>query len=168
MDDVAAAAGVKVIRTPTGEANVVAGMQAHDCVFGGEGGGGAIDPRIVAVRNSFVAMALTLNYMVETGLSLSQLVDGIPRYEMVKDKFTCPLEAAAKVQVAVRDAFCGRKGAVINDQDGIRIDLPQGWTQIRASNTEPIMRITTEAADADAANALAAEVRRIAEKVLAD
>ncbi len=167
MDDVAAAAGVKVIRTRVGEANVVAGMRAHGCVFGGEGGGGAIDPRVVAVRNSFVAMALMLNYMAETRRTVSQLVDRIPRYVMLKDKFPCPLGAAAKVQAAVREAFATRDGAAIDESDGVRIDLPQGWTQIRASNTEPIMRIVAEAPEAAAARALADEVRRIADAVLA-
>ena len=166
MDDVAAAAGVKVIRTPTGEANVVAGMLAHGCVFGGEGGGGAIDPRVVNVRNSLVGMALILNYMAETGKTVSELVDTIPRYEMIKDKFPCPMDAAPKIVAAVKDTYLAREGARINDADGIRVDLPEGWVQVRASNTEPIMRITAEGAPGGAAAALATEARRIADGIL--
>jgi len=166
MDDVAATAGVKVIRTPTGEANVVAGMLEHGCVFGGEGGGGAIDPRVVAVRDSLVGMALMLNYMADTGLTVSALVNTIPRYEMVKDKFACPMEAAPKILAAVREAYAGRAGAQVNDVDGIRVDLPGGWVQVRASNTEPIMRITAEAPPGGEASRLAAEARAMADGIL--
>ncbi|HUU22206.1 MAG TPA: phosphoglucosamine mutase [Phycisphaerae bacterium] len=166
MDDVAAAAGVKVVRTPTGEANVVAAMLAHGCIFGGEGGGGAIDPRVVAVRDSLVGMALMLNYMAETGRTVSALVDAIPRYEMVKDKFACPMAAAPRILAAVKAAYAGRKGAQVNDVDGIRVDLPEGWVQVRASNTEPIMRITAEAPPGGEASRLAAEARAIADGIL--
>ena len=166
MDDVAERAGVKLIRTPVGEANVVAGMLANGCIFGGEGGGGAIDPRVVAVRDSFVGMALMLNYMAETGKTVGELVDDLPRYTMVKEKFPCPLETAAEILRTVRDAYAGRAGAKINTEDGVRVDLPAGWTHVRASNTEPIMRITTEAQSPVAARDLTAEVRKIAEGIL--
>jgi phosphomannomutase len=166
VDDVARAAGCEVVRAPTGEANVVEAMAANDCVFGGEGGGGAIDPRVGGVRDSLVGMACVLQYMAERGQAVSLLVDEIPHYVMLKEKLPCPAGAAAEVAAAARKAFEPREGVRFNDADGLRMDLPEGWVCARASNTEPIMRIIAEAGDADAARALIDEVRGIAERVI--
>jgi phosphomannomutase len=166
MDDVAEAAGVTLYRSPTGEANVAEAMGRHGCLFGGEGGGGAIDPRVVTVRDSFVAMGLMLNAMAAGGRTVSQLVEQLPRYTMLKDKFPCPDEHAGPILAAVRDELAGRPGARVNEEDGLRVDLPEGWVQIRTSNTEPIMRITAEAADESAARDLAEQVRRIADRIV--
>jgi phosphomannomutase len=166
VDDVCAAAGAKLIRTAVGEANVASAMMEQGCIFGGEGNGGVIDPRVVFVRDSLVGIPLMLNYMAATGKSVSQLVAAIPRYEMFKDKFPCPLGGAVRVNEAVKKALAGRAGAKIDETDGLRVDLPEGWLHIRASNTEPIMRITAEAPSPAAVQKLAAEVRAIADKVL--
>ncbi len=163
IDDVAEQAGVKVFRSPTGEANVASAMVEHKCIFGGEGNGGAMDPRVVIVRDSFVGMGLLLNHLARSGKTVSQLVAGIPRYELLKDKFPCPLGAAQRAIAAVAAAYKGRAGASFDDRDGLRIDLPQGWLQIRASNTEPIMRISAEAKTLKEAQAMAQEVRKIAD-----
>ena len=168
MDDVAAAAGVKLWRTAVGEAHVAECMLRHGCVFGGEGNGGVMDPRVVLVRDSFVGIGLLLNFLAETGKTVSQLVSALPRYEMIKDKFPCPLDAAPRILAHVRDTFAGRGGAKINDQDGLRIDLPEGWTHVRPSNTEPIMRIITEAARLEDARAIAAQVRAVADDILGE
>jgi phosphomannomutase len=167
IDDVAARAGCKVLRAPTGEANVVDVMRSGGCIFGGEGGGGVIDPRVVLVRNSFVGMAMVLQYLAETGKPLSELVAEIPRYVMLKTKMPCSAEAAGKVVARAKAAFAGRDGATLNDSDGLRIDLPGRWVCVRASNTEPIMRIIAEAPDQAAAEALVAEVRKLADEVMA-
>ena len=167
IDDVAARAGCKVLRAPTGEANVVDAMRADGCIFGGEGGGGVIDPRVVLVRNSFVGMAMVLQYLAETGKPLSELVAEIPRYVMLKTKMPCSASAAGKVVARAKAAFAGRDGATLNDSDGLRIDLPGRWVCVRASNTEPIMRIIAEAPDQAAADALVAEVRKLADEVMA-
>ena len=167
IDDVASAAGCEVVRAPTGEANVVEAMLANDCIFGGEGGGGVIDPRIVPVRSSLVGIAYVLQYLTETGLPLSELVARIPAYVMIKTKFPCPADATAKVLPATRAAFANRDDARFNDADGLRIDLPEGWVSVRASNTEPIMRIIAEARDGDAAEGLIQRVREIADAVIA-
>jgi phosphomannomutase len=167
IDDIAAAAGVRVFRSPTGEANVAQAMAEHGCIFGGEGNGGVMEPRVVAVRNSFVGIAYILQYMAETNQPLSALVDAIPRYVMVKTKFPCPAGVAPRVAEAARKTFAGNAAAKFNDQDGLRIDLPEGWVSVRASNTEPIMRIMSEARDAATADALAAQVRKAADAVIA-
>ena len=167
IDDVARAAGCEVVRAPTGEANVVEAMEKAGCLFGGEGNGGVIDPRVVPVRDSLVGMAFVLQYMAETGKSVRQLVAEIPRYVMIKTKMPCPPDAAGAVAAAAREAFSGRADARFNDADGLRVDLPDGWVSVRASNTEPIMRICAEAREARLAEAFVAQVRKIAEAILA-
>jgi len=171
IDDVAAAAGVEVVRAPTGEANVVEAMQREGCIFGGEGGGGVIEPKVVPVRDSLVGIAYVLQYMTDTGLRLSQLVSQLPRYTMLKTKLPCPagqdgpLAATQAILAATHQAFAGETGARFNDADGLRIDLPAGWVCVRASNTEPILRIIAEAKDAATAQALVDKVRKAAEGV---
>ncbi len=165
IDDVAEEAGCEVIRTPTGEANVVEALCANDCIFGGEGGGGVIEPRVVPVRDSLVGMAYVLQYMAETHQALSELVARIPRYVMIKTKIPCGPDAAVKVSAAARKAFETRGGAVFNEADGLRIDLGDGWVCARASNTEPILRIIGESPSSRVAESLVDEVRGIAESV---
>jgi phosphomannomutase len=167
IDDLAAAAGCEVVRAPTGEANVVEAMTREGCIFGGEGGGGVIEPRVVPVRNSLVGMAYVLQYMAETGKTISQLVAAIPRYVMVKTKLPCPPGAMQRIAAAVQQAFAGREGVRFNPSDGLRVDLPEGWVCVRASNTEPILRILAEAAEAGRAQGLSEEVGRIVQQAAA-
>lgn len=162
IDDLAAQAGgpCKVFRSAVGEANVVETMRVNRCTFGGEGNGGIIDARVVPVRNSLVAMALTLQLMAETGQTISQLVAEIPAYTMVKQKFECSKERIAQVLTAVRAAYAKQR---MNDIDGIRIDFEDGWVHVRGSNTEPIIRIIAEARTPERCEDLIAGVRKIAD-----
>ncbi|HEY1922161.1 MAG TPA: phosphoglucosamine mutase [Tepidisphaeraceae bacterium] len=164
LDDVAAASNSRVIRTPVGEANVIQAMLANNAVIGGEGNGGVIDPRIVPGRDSLVGMAFVLQLMAATGLSISQLVAQIPRYEIVKTKFPCRREEANRVVAALKKRFAAEK---IDDQDGIRIDWPQAWLHARPSNTEPIMRIIVEAPDRLTAEKLIGEAQSVVQETLA-
>ena len=167
-DDLAAAAGSEVLRSPTGEANVVELMEREGCIFGGEGNGGVIEPRVVPVRNSLVGMAMILQSMAETGKTISELVAEIPSYVMIKTKMPCPAGVADEAARRTRAAFEGRDGVRFDDCDGLRIDLPEGWLCVRASNTEPIMRVAAEAADAAVAQQLVDQARAIAEEVIAN
>ena len=167
IDDIAAAAGGQVVRAPTGEANVVEAILREGCIFGGEGNGGSIEPRVVAVRDSLVSIAYVLQYMAETNKTVSQLVAEIPRYTMIKTKFPCSPGAAAQVAAETHKAFTSRADAQFNTIDGLRIDLPEGWVSVRASNTEPIMRIMAEARDAAVAGDLVDRVRKIADAAIA-
>jgi phosphomannomutase len=164
IDDLASGAGppCRVYRSPVGEANVVAVMKAHGCRFGGEGNGGIIDLRVGRVRDSLVAMALTLQLLAETGKTLSELVAGIPSYVMIKQKFECPRERIERVLDAVRTRYAGGR---IDDRDGIRVDFDDGWVHVRASNTEPIIRIIGEAVSAERAESLIGEVTSLADRV---
>ncbi len=163
IDDIAAAQGGRVIRTAVGEANVVQGMLREGAIIGGEGNGGVIDLRIVRGRDSLVGMAYVLQLMADTGKPLSQLVEEIPKYQIVKTKFECRREDAERAVEALKQHFAGRK---IDTQDGIRIDWADGWLQARPSNTEPIMRIFAEAPGRDIAEARVAEAQKVVDGVL--
>ena len=158
LDDVAAAHGSRVIRTPVGEANVIAAMRSNHAIVGGEGNGGVIDARIVPGRDSLVGMAYVLQLMAATGKSISQMAAEIPRYEIVKDKLPCPRDAADRAVAELKKHFATEK---LDVQDGIRIDWPDGWVHARASNTEPIMRIIAEFPDRATAERRIAEVRKV-------
>jgi phosphomannomutase len=158
VDDIAAKYGGRVVRTAVGEANVVQAMIRENSVIGGEGNGGVIDPRIVPGRDSLVGMAYVLQLMAGTGKSISQLVAGIPRYEIVKTKFECRREDANRAVEALKKEFASEK---VDTQDGIRIDWERAWVHARPSNTEPIMRIIAEAPDRATAEEKIARVQKV-------
>lgn len=163
IDDIAAKYGGRVVRTPVGEANVAEAILREGAVIGGEGNGGVIDPRIVPGRDSLVGMAYVLQLMAETARSISQLIDEIPRYVIVKEKIECPRQQAEGAAAAVAEAFRGER---IDLQDGVRIDWADSWVSVRPSNTEPILRIISEAADEGSARARISQVRKAIDEVL--
>lgn len=142
IDDVAAAAGCKVIRTAVGEANVVSSMVEHNCIIGGEGNGGVIDTRVGLIRDSLVAIAWVLQLMARTALSIRQLADRIPSYAMVKRRFNVQTEAIEEVLIRLKKEFAGAR---LEETDGLRCDLGECWFHLRPSNTEPVMRLVAEA-----------------------
>jgi len=165
IDDIAGQADSEVIRTSVGEAHVANTMLAQDCVIGGEGNGGVIDTRVVPVRDSLVAMALILQLLAESGKTVSELVADIPRYHMQKTKFSIGQDQAPAILKKVQQHYerQAESGSVqIDTRDGIRIDLPEGWMHLRASNTEPIIRLIAESKDEALTKNLIAEVKRIA------
>jgi phosphomannomutase len=165
LDDIAAATGSRVIRTPVGEANVIDAMLRDNAVIGGEGNGGVIDARIVPGRDSLVGMAYVLQLMAATGKSISALVEEIPRYQIVKTKFDCPREEADRAVAALKKEFASEQ---IDTQDGIRIDWPQSraWIHARPSNTEPIMRVIAEAPEEQIARDRIVSVQKIIDGTL--
>ena len=163
IDDIAERYSGHVVRTPVGEANVVAAMLREHAIIGGEGNGGVIDPRIVPGRDSMVGMAYVLQLMAATGKGVSQLVAELPRYEIVKHKFNCRREDANRAVEAIMKEFASEK---IDTQDGIRIDWDRAWVHARPSNTEPIMRIIAEAPDRATAEEKIAAVQRVVDSVL--
>ena len=160
--DVAAAAGCEVRLTKVGEINVT--QELLDCggVIGGEGSGGVIWPDLHPCRDSFTAMALVLALLAESGKSVSQLVAGLPRYEIVKDKVSGSGEQARRMLRHVREKFADRKMSLV---DGIRIDFERAWVGLRPSNTEPIVRIVAEAPSREEAAKLVAEFKALCQGV---
>lgn len=163
IDDVAAKAGGEVIRTAVGEANVAAAMFEHDCIIGGEGNGGVIDLRVGPVRNSLVGIALVLQLMAETEMTVSRLAAEIGGYYMSKEKFPAQQDHARKILDSAKTAFAEAK---LDTTDGCRFDFDDGWLHLRTSNTEPVMRAIVEAKDRQAAERYLGVVARIREEVL--
>jgi phosphomannomutase len=150
-EDIAIRHGVPYVRSAVGEANVVDAMIANNAVFGGEGNGGPIDPRVGFVRDSFVGMALLLDAMAARGQKIGEMADALPRYEIVKTKMTLSADKLPAALDAIEKRFPDAKS---NRLDGLRLDWSDRWLLVRGSNTEPIVRAIAEAPTADAANAL--------------
>jgi len=156
--DLADRYGVEFCRSAVGEANVVDAMLANDAVFGGEGNGGPIDPRVGMVRDSFVGMAQLLDAMAAREMKIGQLADELPRYEIVKTKIALQREKIPAALDALQKHFADARPDRL---DGLRLDWPGRWLLVRASNTEPIVRAVAEAETAEASKNLCDEAARI-------
>lgn len=157
VDDLAERYGARVVRTPVGEANVVEAMVRERAVLGGEGNGGVIWPGVTLVRDSLSSMALVLSLLARTGESVGGLVAKMPSYAIVKSKTPIPSREAAQPAIEkVASAFGSHR---VDLQDGVRVDIDadRAWVQVRASNTEPIMRLIAEAPTRERAEALVKE-----------
>jgi phosphomannomutase len=155
-EDLARKYGVPFYRSAVGEANVVDEMLRVSAVIGGEGNGGAIDPRVGFVRDSFVGMALVLDAMAQRDQPISALVDELPSYAIYKTKVTIDRDRIPAALSAVERRF---PNATIDRLDGLRLDWQNAdgtgnWLLVRASNTEPIVRIIAEAPTAKEAQDL--------------
>jgi phosphomannomutase len=156
--DLAEQYGVPYRRSAVGEANVVDAMLEHHAVFGGEGNGGPIDPRVGYVRDSFVGMAQLLDAMAARQMTIAQLADELPRYEIVKTKISLPPQKLPAALDALEKHFAG----VSSDRlDGLRLDWPDRWLLVRGSNTEPIVRAIAEAPTAEEAASLCETAARV-------
>ena len=147
--------GTHVHRSAVGEANVVAKMRETGAPLGGEGNGGVILRSIGWIRDSFVAMGLVLELLAAEKRSLSSIIEDLPRYAMIKEKLDLSaIGGRAVIEPALerlKTAFADER---VNDIDGVRIDFEEGWVHVRASNTEPIMRVIAEAETEDQARSL--------------
>jgi phosphomannomutase len=157
-EDAARSAGAKVYRTKVGEVHVAERMIAEKAVIGGEGNGGVIDPRIGFIRDSAIGMAMTLEMLATRRQPLGAIVDEIPRYSIRKEKFTLDKEKLAPTIEKIARTFAN---AAVDRSDGIRVDLEDGWVQLRGSNTEPIARLISEAKTQARADELCLAVERL-------
>lgn len=157
-EDLAAKYRVPFFRSAVGEANVVDMMLSEKATIGGEGNGGAIDPRVVLVRDSFVAMAIILDAMADRDLPVSKLAAELPRYEIVKTKVSLDREKIPAALSALTKHF---SDAACDRLDGLRLDWPGKWLLVRGSNTEPIVRAIAEAPTAAEAKRLCDEAAKV-------
>ena len=142
----AARVGKQTFRTKVGEANVVNGIVEHNAIIGGEGGGGVIYPAINACRDSLTGMALILELLAREEKPLSEIVRALPHFEMRKSKYPFTGELAPLYE-KMKHTF---PEATVNTVDGLRLDFSDGaWIGLRASNTEPIVRLIGEATTAE-------------------
>lgn len=162
--DIAERHGCAFHRSHVGEANVCAMMRDLDAAIGGEGNGGVIEPSVGFVRDSFVSMAYVLGSMAANQKSVSQLVAEIPDYAIVKNKIQCERERVGDACAALKAAY---PDAVATDGDGLRLDWDDRWVQVRASNTEPILRVIAEAKGSEAANKLCDQAMEVVRTAVA-
>jgi len=140
VDDVAAEFGVEVIRTPVGEVNVAEAMLERGAVAGGEGNGGVIDPRVHYGRDALAGMAVTLQLMLETGKTVSEIASSIPPYHMTKLKVDC-----SKRQVTPVLKTLARESAVkVDVRDGVKLDFADGWVQVDRVNEYCILKVINQ------------------------
>ncbi|MEM9259987.1 MAG: phosphoglucosamine mutase [Bacteroidota bacterium] len=155
--DIAKRYGQEYQASAVGEVNVVEKMKAINAVIGGEGNGGIIDPQLHYGRDSLIGLALALSHLATSGKNLNELRSEYPHYEMIKDK------KAVDKNYDLTDAFTRVRAKFpavpSNDIDGLKLDFPDGWVHLRASNTEPIVRVYAEANSAERARELAAAVK---------
>ena len=147
-----------------GEVNVVTKMKANKAIIGGEGNGGIIYPESHYGRDSLVGTALFLMLMAERGGTVSELRASYPSYFMSKKKIELtPGLDVDGILVAMAEKY---KKEEISTIDGVKIDFPENWVHLRKSNTEPIIRIYTEAKSQTEADGLAdriiAEIKAVA------
>ena len=156
VDDVAEAAGSRVIRAAVGEVNVAVRMRQEHAPIGGEGNGGVILPEMHLGRDAPVGAALILQLLLDEARPLSGIVASLPRYVIVKDKLDRPNAPLTSVYEALTGAF---PDAVADTQDGLRLTWPDRWVHVRPSGTEPIVRVIAEAPDEGGARELVARSR---------
>lgn len=147
-----------------GEVNVVALMKTNEAIIGGEGNGGIIYPELHYGRDALVGVALFLSLLAERKVSVRQLRDSYPSYFMSKNKIE--LTPQIDVDAILKEMTTRYENENISTIDGVKIDFPDNWVHLRKSNTEPIIRIYTEAfsqTEADAlANRIIEEIKEIA------
>ena len=152
VDDVAAEFGQQVQRAPVGEINVVRLMQSLSAVIGGEGSGGVIYPACHAGRDSIVGLALISAMLRKTGKHLDDVCREMPSYTMIKTKFD--LASRSDMHPVTERILHSFAEHVNSTEDGIYLRWDNSWAHVRASNTEPIMRVIAEAPSQDEAQAL--------------
>ena len=147
-----------------GEVNVVSKMKECNAVIGGEGNGGVIYPESHYGRDAIVGIGLFLSLFAERGLKASQLLDGYPKYFMLKEKIN--LSSGINVDKILDQIVEKYKNEKVDLIDGVRIDFSKSWVQLRKSNTEPIIRIYSEAKTKDTATNLIKEIETLIKKII--
>lgn len=159
LRDVTNSHGCSYSAAAVGEVNVVAEMKKTDAVIGGEGNGGVIYPELHYGRDALVGVGLILSYLAERKISLSQLKKELPSYVITKHKIALTPEIDVDaILLKVKEYF---KNERITDIDGVKIDFADSWVHLRKSNTEPIIRIYSEAHSLEEADELAAKIKDI-------
>jgi len=157
VEDASEKFGIRVIRTAIGEANVVGAMKKSRAVIGGEGNGGIIIPTLNYGRDATAGMALILQLMAQSGKSISQLSEELPKYCMIKE--TLEVKVPAKLLALVKKKYAGQK---MDASDGVKVIFQDSWVHVRSSGTEPIVRVIAEGKDRNTALELVNEVKKLA------
>ena len=159
LSDVTRAHGGSYSASAVGEVNVTTEMKATGAVIGGEGNGGVIYPASHYGRDALVGIALFLSHLAHKGCTVSELRATYPNYCISKNRIDLTPDINVDAILAkVKEVY---KEERVNDKDGVKIDFADGWVHLRKSNTEPIIRVYSEAATMQEADALAGKVIEI-------
>ncbi|MEE0951824.1 MAG: phosphoglucosamine mutase [Paludibacteraceae bacterium] len=159
LSDITRKHGGEYTASAVGEVNVVAQMKKVNAIIGGEGNGGVIYPACHSGRDALVGVALFLSHMAKMDMTVSAYRQTLPEYYISKNRIDLTPDTDIDAILArVKDIY---KEERVNDIDGVKIDFAEGWVHLRKSNTEPIIRVYSEAATMDKANALAQQVMNI-------
>ncbi len=153
IEQIAARYGAPVVRTQVGQTYISEAMLEHDAILGGEGSGGVTVPQVHLTHDSAAAVGLILEGLARLGERVSDLVQQLPKLFMLKHNFAVEPNRLYSVLQDFRVAI-EREQLPYDLTDGIKMDLPQGWIHVRASNTESIIRVIVEAEDATKARRL--------------
>lgn len=150
IEDVARRHGCPVVRARVGQSPVIQALLAEDGVLAGDGSGSAAVPAFQPAFDAFLMIGLILEAMAARKATLGELARGLPKYHIVKDKVACPPERVHTVVQDVRSLFPGRTLSLF---DGVRVEDEDGWVHVRASATEPMIRVIVEDKSLDKAQA---------------
>ena len=163
LSDVTRAHGGSYEAAAVGEVNVVTKMKATNAIIGGEGNGGVIYPESHYGRDALVGIALFLSHLAHKNMKVSELRKTYPAYFISKQKIELsPAIAVDAILKQVEEKFASEK---VNTIDGVKIDFPEKWVHLRKSNTEPIIRIYSEAKSMEEADELGQEIINIIESL---
>ena len=162
LRDVTEKHGGKYTAAAVGEVNVTTKMKEVGAVIGGEGNGGVIYPESHYGRDALVGIGLFLSSLAQKGMKASELRKTFPDYQIAKSRIDLTPETDVDaILVKVKEMFAADSEATVNDIDGVKIDFPTKWVHLRKSNTEPIIRVYSEAQTMDEADALGKRLMQV-------
>lgn len=164
LKDVTLLRGGNYFASAVGEVNVVKEMKKRNAVIGGEGNGGVIYPELHYGRDALVGIALFLSHLANEYKGMSVLKASYPQYVMIKDKLK--LELGTDLKMVFEQIQNKYKNYPINDIDGLKIDFDDEWVHLRASNTEPIIRIYAEGTSLNVVKNISAKIKQDVMEVL--
>ena len=157
LRDVTEKHGQSYFTAAVGEVNVVNKMKECNAVIGGEGNGGVIYPESHYGRDAIVGIGLFLSLLIEKNMKVSELLSTYPKYHMVKEKIN--LSNGIDIDKILKNLASKYSKENINKTDGLKIDFKESWVHLRKSNTEPIIRIYSEAMTENEANRLVDQIK---------
>jgi len=162
LRDVTEKHGGKYTAAAVGEVNVTTKMKEVGAVIGGEGNGGVIYPESHYGRDALVGIALFLSSLAQKGCTASELRKTFPDYQIAKNRIDLTPETDVDaILVKVKEMFAQDTEATVNDIDGVKIDFPTKWVHLRKSNTEPIIRVYSEAQTMEEADQLGKRLMQV-------
>ena len=162
LRDVTSRHGGQYFASAVGEVNVTTKMKEVGAVIGGEGNGGVIYPESHYGRDALVGIALFLSSLAHKGCTVSQLRSTFPDYQIAKNRIDLTPETDVDaILVKVKEMFAKDNSATVNDIDGVKIDFPDRWVHLRKSNTEPIIRVYSEAQTIEQADNLGKQIMQV-------